>query len=131
MSDAVLTIDGLTVALPSWSDRSHAVANVSLAIGKQEIVCVVGESGSGKSIMGKAILGLLPKPHVRATGGRILFDGADAAGLVRRLRSFPLLQGHRGAPAYAPENTLAAFALASSTGTWPVETKVGASLIVV
>ena len=77
MSVAVLTIDDLTVALPAWSDRKHAVSNVSLTIGKREIVCVVGESGSGKSIMGKAILGLLPKPHVRAAGGRILFEGRD------------------------------------------------------
>ncbi len=90
MSQPVLTIDGLTVALPVWSDRKHAVSSVSLTIGKQEIVCVVGESGSGKSIMGKAILGLLPKPHVRATGGRILFEGRDllqlAEGDMRRLR---------------------------------------------
>jgi len=90
MSDDVLAIEGLTVQLPAWSDRKHAVSNVSLTIGKKEIVCVVGESGSGKSIMGKAILGLLPKPHVRATGGRIMFEGRDLISLpdeeMRRLR---------------------------------------------
>jgi peptide/nickel transport system ATP-binding protein len=90
MSEPVLTIDGLTVELPAWSDRNHAVSNVALTIGKQEIVCVVGESGSGKSIMGKAILGLLPEPHVRATEGRILFEGRDLLQLpeddMRRLR---------------------------------------------
>ena len=77
MSEPVLSIEDLTVALPTWSDRQNAVSNVSLEIGKEEIVCVVGESGSGKSIMGKAILGLLPRPHVRATGGRIMFEGRD------------------------------------------------------
>ncbi|MFZ4808195.1 MAG: ABC transporter ATP-binding protein [Hyphomicrobiaceae bacterium] len=81
MSNAVLSIEDLTVGLPAWSDRKHAVSNVSLAVGKTEIVCVVGESGSGKSIMGKAILGLLPKPHVRATGGRIMFEGRDLLSL--------------------------------------------------
>ena len=90
MSDSVLSIEGLTVALPSWSDRKNAVSNVSLEIGKGEIVCVVGESGSGKSVMGKAILGLLPKPHLRATGGRIVFDGRDLLALseeeMRKLR---------------------------------------------
>lgn len=90
MSDPVLAVEGLTVRLPDWSDRRHAVSNVSLDIGKKEIVCVVGESGSGKSIMGKAILGLLPKPHVRATGGRIMFEGRDLLALpdeeMRRLR---------------------------------------------
>ncbi|MGE8940837.1 ABC transporter ATP-binding protein [Leptospira interrogans] len=90
MSEPILTLDGLTVSLPAWSDRKHAVSKVSLAISKEEIVCVVGESGSGKSIMGKAILGLLPKPHVRATGGRILFEGRNLLQLpdedMRRLR---------------------------------------------
>jgi peptide/nickel transport system ATP-binding protein len=90
MTDSVLSIEGLTVALPDWSDRKNAVSNVSLEIGRREIVCVVGESGSGKSVMGKAILGLLPKPHLRATGGRIVFEGRDLLTLpdedMRKLR---------------------------------------------
>ena len=77
MSDAVLSIENLTVGLPSWSDRKNAVSNVSLDIRRNEILCVVGESGSGKSVMSKAILRLLPAPHVRVTGGRILFEGKD------------------------------------------------------
>ena len=90
MSTPVLAVENLTVALPAWSDRKHAVSNVSLTIGTKEIVCIVGESGSGKSIMGKAILGLLPRPHVRATGGRIVFEGRDLLSLpeddMRKLR---------------------------------------------
>jgi peptide/nickel transport system ATP-binding protein len=77
VSDAILSIEGLTVALPAWSDRRQAVAGVSLSIRREEILCVVGESGSGKSVMGKSILGLLPAPHVRVTGGRIVFEGRD------------------------------------------------------
>ncbi|MEZ5843682.1 MAG: ABC transporter ATP-binding protein [Hyphomicrobiaceae bacterium] len=90
MSEAVLHIEGLTVALPDWSDRRHAVSDVTLDVRREEIVCVVGESGSGKSIMGKSILGLLPRPHVRATAGRILFEGRDLLTLgddeMRQLR---------------------------------------------
>jgi peptide/nickel transport system ATP-binding protein len=90
MSARVLAIENLTVDLPAWSDRKHAVSNVSLDISPKEILCVVGESGSGKSIMGKAILGLLPQPHVRATAGRIVFEGRDLLGLpedeMRKLR---------------------------------------------
>ncbi len=90
MSAHILAIENLTVALPAWSDRKHAVSNVSISIGTKEILCIVGESGSGKSIMGKAILGLLPKPHVRATGGRIVFERRDLLGLpedeMRKLR---------------------------------------------
>jgi len=81
MSEAVLTIDNLTVALPSWSDRRNAVDGVSLGIRRNEILCVVGESGSGKSVMAKSILRLLPAPHVRVTGGSIVFEGKDLLAL--------------------------------------------------
>jgi peptide/nickel transport system ATP-binding protein len=81
MSDAILTIENLTVALPSWSDRRNAVNGVSFDIRRNEILCVVGESGSGKSVMSKAILRLLPAPHVRVTDGRILFEGKDILAL--------------------------------------------------
>ncbi|WP_118134142.1 ABC transporter ATP-binding protein [Oceanicella sp. SM1341] len=52
-----------------------AVDGVSLEIGPGETVALVGESGCGKSTAGNAILGL-----VRATGGRILFEGEDILG---------------------------------------------------
>jgi peptide/nickel transport system ATP-binding protein len=78
MSDpALLTIDGLTVALPAWADRRQAVSGVSLSLAPNEILCIVGESGSGKSVMARAVLGLLPAPHVRPVAGRILFEGED------------------------------------------------------
>jgi peptide/nickel transport system ATP-binding protein len=76
-ADAVLRIEQLSVSLPPWSDRPHAVNGVSLEVRPREILCVVGESGSGKSVMGKAIMGLLPKPHLRVTSGRIVFEGRD------------------------------------------------------
>lgn len=79
--DAVLRIEQLTVALPSWSDRPHAVNNISIEVRPREILCIVGESGSGKSVMGKAIMGLLPKPHLQITGGKIMFEGRDLAKL--------------------------------------------------
>ncbi len=81
MSDAVLAIQNLTVALPAWADRLHAVDDVSLEVRRNEILCVVGESGSGKSVMAKAVLRLLPEPHVRVVGGRVLYDGQDLLAL--------------------------------------------------
>jgi len=73
----LLRIEDLTVALPSWADRPHAVEDLSLTIYPDEILCVVGESGSGKSVTARAILRLLPEPHVRPVGGRILFEGEN------------------------------------------------------
>ena len=79
MSDkgTVLAIERLTVDLPPWADRPHAVEDVTLELQHDEILCVVGESGSGKSVMARSILGLFPSRHVRPSGGRILYGGED------------------------------------------------------
>ncbi len=73
----VLTIDALTVDLPAWADRPHAVEAVSLGLRHNEILCVVGESGSGKSVMARAILGLSTSRHVQPSAGRILYGAED------------------------------------------------------
>ena len=72
MSDTVLDIRNLTVGLPTDADRPLAIDDVSLVLGRREILCIVGESGSGKSMLSRAIMGLLP-PRVRAVHGEILF----------------------------------------------------------
>ncbi|HEX8011662.1 MAG TPA: ABC transporter ATP-binding protein [Casimicrobiaceae bacterium] len=79
MSDsaAALAIERLTVDLPPWADRPHAVEDVTLELKHDEILCVVGESGSGKSVMARSILGLFPSRHVRPSAGRILYGGKD------------------------------------------------------
>ncbi len=79
--ETVLQVETLSINLPPWSDRPHAVHQVSLAVAKGEILCLVGESGSGKSMLGKALMGLLPKPHVGISEGRIVFDGKDLSRL--------------------------------------------------
>ena len=77
MSEPVIQIQDLSVSLPTWADRPLAVDNVSLEVMRREILCVVGESGSGKTVMAKSILRLLPEPHVRVTGGQVMFEGRD------------------------------------------------------
>jgi peptide/nickel transport system ATP-binding protein len=77
VSETILDIQRLSVDLPAWADRAQAVTDVSLALRRNEILCVVGESGSGKSVMARAIMGLLPAPHLRASAGRVLLDGED------------------------------------------------------
>lgn len=77
MSDKLLSIKGLSVLLPPGSDRTRAIDDVNLDLYAGETVCVVGESGSGKSLTARAIMGLLPAPHVRIGSGQVIFDGKD------------------------------------------------------
>ena len=85
---ALLALRNVTVALPAWADRERAVSDISLELQRNEILCVVGESGSGKSVLARSIMGLLPAPHVRVTGGRVEFDGENLlAAAPERMRA--------------------------------------------
>ena len=76
MSDPLLDIRGLTVPLPAGADRPFAVEELTLGLGRGEILCVVGETGSGKSLTAFATMGLLP-PALPPPRGEILFEGRD------------------------------------------------------
>ncbi|WP_216637002.1 dipeptide ABC transporter ATP-binding protein [Sulfitobacter alexandrii] len=73
----LLEVRDLTVALPDGADRPNAVEQISYRVEPGRITCIVGESGSGKSMTANAIMGLLPRPHVRVTGGSLLFQGQE------------------------------------------------------
>ncbi|SDJ82382.1 ABC transporter ATP-binding protein [Billgrantia gudaonensis] len=83
MTETVLSIRDLTLALPKGADRAFAVEHVSYDVSEGEILCVVGESGSGKSMAANAVMGLLPK-GVHATGGEIWFGGQNLLTLDER-----------------------------------------------
>ena len=54
----------------------RAVKGVDLRVEPGELVCLIGANGAGKTTTLKAVTGLL-----RPTGGRIVYEGADIAGL--------------------------------------------------
>ncbi|WP_349366339.1 MAG: ABC transporter ATP-binding protein [Nitratireductor rhodophyticola] len=68
----VLSVDDLEI---SFGARP-VVKGVSFQLAPGEIMALVGESGSGKSMLGRAIMGLLPGGG-EVTRGRILFQNQE------------------------------------------------------
>lgn len=70
----MIVISNLTVQF--HQSQRYAVENLSVSIGKGEILGLVGESGSGKSVTAMSIAGLLPRRRCTATGS-ITLDGQE------------------------------------------------------
>jgi len=68
----ILRTDGLTMRFGGLT----AVSNVSIAVPRGEIRAIIGPNGAGKSTFFNCVTGVL-----RPTGGRIVLNGEDVAGL--------------------------------------------------
>ncbi|WP_447981207.1 dipeptide ABC transporter ATP-binding protein [Achromobacter kerstersii] len=75
-SEPLLAVRDLEIRFPGKRDAAPVVNRVSFDLHAGESLSIVGESGSGKTLIGKALLGLLPDA-ARITNGRALFDGKD------------------------------------------------------
>lgn len=69
--ETVLSIEGLNAGY----GRKQVVFDVSMHVGRGEIVGVLGHNGSGKSTTIKTVHGVVPP-----LGGRITYQGADTKG---------------------------------------------------
>jgi dipeptide transport system ATP-binding protein len=81
---AVLAIQDLHVAI-AGATETNILRGVSLEVEAGEVRGLVGESGAGKSMLGRAVLGLLPA-RARISAGRILFEGRDLLAMPERER---------------------------------------------
>ncbi len=88
--DVVLSVKDLRTDVATPSGRKTVVKGLSFDLKRGETLCIAGESGSGKSITALSIMGLLPEPMARVSGGEVLFQGKDLIKLpedaMRRIR---------------------------------------------
>ena len=77
-----LSIANLSATLPNGH---RVLRDVSLAIAPGEVRALVGESGAGKSMIGKAVLGVLPR-SVRIVAGSMALEGVDLGALTDKAR---------------------------------------------
>jgi peptide/nickel transport system ATP-binding protein len=78
-TDAVLSVENLTVDFPTPDGAVHAVRGVTYRLSPGEVLGIVGESGSGKSVTSMAVMGLLPKT-AKITGS-VRFRDRELLGL--------------------------------------------------
>ncbi|MCX5914902.1 MAG: ABC transporter ATP-binding protein [Deltaproteobacteria bacterium] len=71
-----LDISNLEVVFPTLWGQVRAVNGVDFRQESGENVGLVGESGAGKTMLGRALMALLPYPG-RVTGGKILWRDGD------------------------------------------------------
>lgn len=80
MSEQLLEVQNLRVALGKAEEALYPVDDVSFSLGRDEILAVVGESGSGKTMTSLAVMGLLP-PTGMVASGSIRWKGEELVGL--------------------------------------------------
>lgn len=75
--EPLLEVRDLSVAFRSKTGNVTVVKDVNFSLQPSETLAILGESGSGKSTVALALMGLLPKPNGRISGGSIYFQGKD------------------------------------------------------
>ena len=88
----LLEVQALHIDLGGGRNRKPILRGIDFEIPVGEVHGLVGESGAGKTMVGKAVLGLLP-PAARIPRGSIVFDRIDITKLPERARRQMLGRG--------------------------------------
>ncbi len=78
---AILEVTDLAVEFTTYGGIVKAVRGVSFDVERGTTLAIVGESGCGKSVTVQSIMGLIPAPPGRITGGTALLNGKNILGL--------------------------------------------------
>lgn len=87
MMTELLKVEGLTASYGSV----QVLRDISLELGRSEVLCLLGRNGAGKTTLLKTIMGL-----VRATSGSVALEGAE-------LTKLPAHEVPRHGVAYVPQ----------------------------
>ena len=80
MTHSTLEVSHLYTSFFTEHGEVRAVQDVSLAVGRGQVVGIVGESGCGKSMVARSVMGLVRKPG-KIVSGRILLKGRELTSL--------------------------------------------------
>jgi oligopeptide/dipeptide ABC transporter ATP-binding protein len=86
MTDAVLSVRGLTTVLHLDGGPVTVVNGVDFDVRAGETVALVGESGCGKSLTMLSVMGLHPVPPAEIVAGQVLLDGHDVLAMNEERR---------------------------------------------
>jgi oligopeptide/dipeptide ABC transporter ATP-binding protein len=76
-SAPMLDVRDLHVEFDTYGGIVKAVRGVSFSVAAGKTLAIVGESGCGKSVSVQSIMGLIPMPPGRITGGAAWLEGVD------------------------------------------------------
>ena len=81
---ALLEVRDLSTHFSTDDGEFAAVDGVSFSVDAGQTLAIVGESGCGKSVTSLSIMGLVPSPPGRISGGSVRFEGRELVGASAR-----------------------------------------------